>query len=221
VELSGDEAVLPAGSRLADENRPGHQCFVIIEGAATVEQDGSRLASLGSVALTQGEPERAEEVMQARRPLADGLAVPITRALFDAEYGRCLARTHRRPAALARLRSAHEVLAGLRARPFADAVAAELAVLGMRGRPDANPGPAGLTEQELQVATLVAGGMSNREAAAELYLSPKTIEYHLAHIFAKLGIKTRYQLAARIGAAALCGPLDDGHTGRQPAARLA
>ncbi len=47
AELSGDEAVLPAGSRLADENRPGHQCFVIIEGAATVEQDGSRLASLG------------------------------------------------------------------------------------------------------------------------------------------------------------------------------
>jgi DNA-binding CsgD family transcriptional regulator len=174
VELSGDEAVLPAGSRLADENRPGQQCFVIIEGAATV-------------------------------------GVPITRALFDAEYGRCLARTHRRPAVLARLRSAHEVLAGLRARPFADAVAAELAALGMRGRPDADPGPAGLTAQELQVARLVAGGMSNREAAAELYLSPKTIEYHLAHIFAKLGIRTRYQLAA------LCGPLDDGHPGRHPA----
>jgi CRP-like cAMP-binding protein len=47
VELSGDEAVLPAGSRLADEKRAGHQCFVIIEGAATVEQDGTRLASLG------------------------------------------------------------------------------------------------------------------------------------------------------------------------------
>ncbi len=164
-----------------------------------------------SVALAQGQPERAEEAMQARRPLADGLAGPITRALFDAEYGRCLARTHRRPAALARLRSAYEVLTGLRARPFADAVAAELAALGMRGRPDADPGPAGLTAQELQVARLVAGGMSNREAAAELYLSPKTIEYHLAHIFAKLGIRTRYQLAA------LCGPLDDGHPGRQPA----
>jgi CRP-like cAMP-binding protein len=51
VELSGDEAVLPAGSRLADEKRAGHQCFVIIEGAATVEQDGTRLASLGSGAF--------------------------------------------------------------------------------------------------------------------------------------------------------------------------
>jgi DNA-binding NarL/FixJ family response regulator len=104
----------------------------------------------------------------------------------------------RRPAALARLRSAHEGLARLGARPLADAVAAELAALGLRGRPDAACGLAGLTAQELQVATLVADGLSNREVAAQLYLSPKTIEYHLAHIFAKLGIRTRYQLAARV-----------------------
>jgi DNA-binding NarL/FixJ family response regulator len=78
------------------------------------------------------------------------------------------------------------------------AVAARVAD-GLRGRPDAEPGLAGLTVQERQVARLVAGGMSNREAAAELYLSPKTIEYHLAHIFAKLGIRTRYQLAVRVG----------------------
>jgi hypothetical protein len=51
AELTGDEAVLPAGSRLADERRPGHQCFVIIEGTATVEQDGCRLRSLGSGAF--------------------------------------------------------------------------------------------------------------------------------------------------------------------------
>jgi DNA-binding CsgD family transcriptional regulator len=171
---------------------------------------GARLRA--SAALAQGEPERAEEIMEAGRPLADSVTAPITRALFDAEYGRCLARTHRRPAALARLRSAHAALAAMGARPLADAVAAELAALGMRGGPDAERGPAGLTAQELQVASLVAAGMSNREAAAQLYLSPKTIEYHLAHIFAKLGIRTRYQLAAQ-----LCGPLGDGLPGRQPA----
>ncbi len=48
LELAGDEAVLPAGSRLADEGRPGRQCFVIIDGSAAVERDGSRLRSLGS-----------------------------------------------------------------------------------------------------------------------------------------------------------------------------
>jgi DNA-binding CsgD family transcriptional regulator len=150
------------------------------------------------LALTRGEPEQAEAVLEACRAMADGLEEPITRALFDVEYGRCLARAHRRPAALARLRSAHEALSGLGAQPFADAVAAELGALGMRGRPAADSGLAGLTAQELQVARLVAGGMSNREAAAQLYLSPKTIEYHLAHIFAKVGIKTRYQLAALV-----------------------
>ena len=72
------------------------------------------------------------------------------------------------------------------------------AVLSRRGGPDPDSVLAGLTAQELQVASLVADGLSNREAAARLYLSPKTIEYHLAHIFAKLGVRTRYQLAARL-----------------------
>jgi CRP-like cAMP-binding protein len=47
LELPGDEAVLPAGSRLADEERPGRQCFVIIDGRAAVERGGARLRSLG------------------------------------------------------------------------------------------------------------------------------------------------------------------------------
>jgi DNA-binding CsgD family transcriptional regulator len=171
-------------------------------GAAEAEDRQALVYSIrlrASLALAGSDPERAEGILESGRALADGLADPIARALFDVEYGRCLARAHRRPAALARLRSAHEELAGLGARPFADAVAAELAALGLRGRPDADQGLDGLTAQERQVARLVAGGMSNREVAAELYLSPKTIEYHLAHIFAKLGIKTRYQLATRVG----------------------
>ena len=164
-----------------------------------------------SAARAAGDLERAESVLEARRDLTDSLGNPVAQALFDVEDGHCLARAHRRPAALARLRSAHATLAGLGAHPFADAVAAELAALGLRGRPDADPGLAGLTAQERQVAGLVADGMSNRQAAAQLYLSPKTIEYHLAHIFAKLGIKTRYQLAARVATAGLGGPLDCVH----------
>ena len=185
-----DEAVSGLSALEADAAGRGDRAALV---------HGARLRA--SVALARGEPERAEAVLEAGRALADSLPDPIARALFDVEYGRCLARAHRRPAALARLRSAHEELARLGARPFADAVAAELAALGLRGRPDADCGLSGLTAQELQVARLVAGGMSNREAAAQLYLSPKTIEYHLAHIFAKLGIKTRYQLAARVGPA--------------------
>jgi CRP-like cAMP-binding protein len=51
AELTGDEAVLPAGSRLADEARPGHQCFLILDGTATVERDGRALRRLASGAF--------------------------------------------------------------------------------------------------------------------------------------------------------------------------
>ncbi|MGZ4357242.1 MAG: helix-turn-helix domain-containing protein, partial [Gaiellaceae bacterium] len=52
-----------------------------------------------------------------------------------------------------------------------------------------------LTPQEQQVAALVAGGATNREAAAALFLSAKTIEFHLGHVYEKLGIRSRTQLA--------------------------
>ena len=52
-----------------------------------------------------------------------------------------------------------------------------------------------LTAQELQISLLLAGGRTTREAAAALFLSPKTIEYHLRHVYQKLGIHSREQLA--------------------------
>jgi DNA-binding NarL/FixJ family response regulator len=58
---------------------------------------------------------------------------------------------------------------------------------------------AGLTAQELRIARLVASGLPNRGVAAELYLSPKTIEYHLAHVFTKLGVRSRHELIAQVG----------------------
>jgi DNA-binding NarL/FixJ family response regulator len=122
-------------------------------------------------------------------------------ALLEVAAGRCLARLHKRPAALHRLRAGFQILTDLRARPLAEQAEAELAALGMRVRADADRCVPDLTPQELQVARLVGDGMSNREAAGVLYLSPKTIEYHLAHIFAKLGVHTRYQLAARLRSA--------------------
>jgi DNA-binding CsgD family transcriptional regulator len=64
-------------------------------------------------------------------------------------------------------------------------------------------GLADLTAQELRVARLVALGKSNRETAVELYLSPKTVEYHLGHAYAKLGVRTRYQLTMLVRAASV------------------
>ena len=70
----------------------------------------------------------------------------------------------------------------------------------------------GLTPAEQAVARLVATGRTNRQTAAELYVSVKTIEFHLGHIFAKLGIRSRQDLITRIGAPQPCPDQNQGHT---------
>jgi len=57
---------------------------------------------------------------------------------------------------------------------------------------------AGLTAHELQVALLVAGGATNREVGMRLLLSPRTIEFHLRNIYAKIGVRSRTELASRL-----------------------
>jgi DNA-binding CsgD family transcriptional regulator len=175
--------------------------------ASAAERPGADLAAVhcarlrAAIALSRGDQPRAQRVLDQASAAAGRLPMSLPRVLFDLERARCLARGRNRPAALARLRSAHQALVELGARPFALAAQAELAALGLRDRPAADgsfPSGSGLTAQELQVAKLVAAGLSNRETAARLYLSPKTIEYHLARIFAKLGVRTRYELAARL-----------------------
>jgi DNA-binding NarL/FixJ family response regulator len=98
------------------------------------------------------------------------------------------ARTH--------LRAALETFEDLGAEPWAERARAELRASGETARRrDASAVPE-LTPQELQVATLVRQGMSNRDAAAQLFLSPRTIDFHLRNVFAKLGVASRTELAA-------------------------
>jgi DNA-binding CsgD family transcriptional regulator/tetratricopeptide (TPR) repeat protein len=152
----------------------------------------------GSLAMTHGELEQAEQVLRKGCQASAGEAFPFHRGLLNLEHGRCLARLGKRKAAIAAVRAADGIFCALAARPFAQAAAAELTALGVRPRGGGDPGLPGLTAQELRVARLVASGLSNREAAAQLYLSPKTVEYHLASVFTKLGVSHRHQLAARV-----------------------
>ena len=73
-----------------------------------------------------------------------------------------------------------------------------------------------LTPQELQIAVLLTGGKTTREAAAALFLSPKTVEYHLRHVYQKLGIHSREELARVLAAQGSPG----GIPGAQPARGL-
>jgi DNA-binding NarL/FixJ family response regulator len=90
--------------------------------------------------------------------------------------------------------SGHEIRALFR-DPDAQRAADELAATGATARPrrpfDTEP----LTSQETRVALLVAQGLSNRDAAAKLFLSPKTVEHHLASVFRKRGFRSRTELA--------------------------
>jgi DNA-binding NarL/FixJ family response regulator len=92
------------------------------------------------------------------------------------------------------LRLAIEGFDKLSATPWARRAQAELRATGETPRRRDESNRDQLTAHELQVALTVAGGASNREAAAALFVSPKTIEFHLAHIYRKLGVHNRSQL---------------------------
>jgi DNA-binding NarL/FixJ family response regulator len=96
--------------------------------------------------------------------------------------------------ARAHLHTAHEQLAGMGLTAFADRARRELLATGETAR-KRTAEPAGeLTAQEFQIARLAAEGYSNPEIGTRLFLSPRTVEWHLRKIFTKLGISSRRQL---------------------------
>ncbi|WP_276310132.1 ATP-binding protein [Nocardioides speluncae] len=117
------------------------------------------------------------------------------RARTALAYGAYLRRDRRRSEARDHLRRALADFDRLSARPWAEAAATELAATGERVPRRAGAVTQQLTAQEFQVARLLADGRTTREAAAALFLSPKTVEYHLRHVYIKLGISSRRQLA--------------------------
>ena len=110
-------------------------------------------------------------------------------------YGERLHRARRRAEARPVLREAEGIFAALGARPWLARTVAELRAAGAVRRAPRNNDPAEFTAQEVRVAGVIARGLTNRQAAAELFLSPKTIDFHLRQVYAKLGISSRAQLA--------------------------
>lgn len=111
-------------------------------------------------------------------------------------YGEWLRRQRRRVDARAQLRAAHELFDAIGMEAFADRAARELRATGetARRRIPTSRGHA-LTAQETQIARLARDGLSNPEIAARLFISARTVQYHLHKVFAKLDIKSRSQLA--------------------------
>lgn len=136
--------------------------------------------------------DRAIALLGADDPLLD-------RAELYHRFGQLLAaRGGRRRQAVDQLRVARDLFAGAGAEPFLSRVEADLASHGITVGRRGSRSPLELTDRERDVAVLVAKGLTNREVAAELYVSQKAVDYHLGHIFGKLGITSRRDLRQRV-----------------------
>jgi DNA-binding CsgD family transcriptional regulator len=110
-------------------------------------------------------------------------------------YGEWLRRNHRRADAAAQLRAAHEHFTMIGMEAFADRARHELLAIGERAPTATVKTRDDLTPQERQIARLARDGLSNPEIGARLFLSPRTVEWHLGNAFSKLGIRSRRDLS--------------------------
>jgi DNA-binding CsgD family transcriptional regulator len=147
---------------------------------------GHGLLSEGHVAQARFE-EALDHHRRARRP--------FEQARTELAYGELLRRARRRVDARAHLEAALDAFEGLSAAPWAERTRLELRASGQAVRRRDPSTLRQLTPQELQVARFVARGLPTREVAAQLFLSPRTVDFHLRNVFAKLGISSRTQLA--------------------------
>ena len=142
----------------------------------------------------------AESEQAAEDAFADALAKhaqatqPFQEARTRLLYGELLRRRRRRADARAQLSAALGIFEQLGAEPWAARTRSELRATGITAQPPGKASHRQLTAQELQVALVVGDGATNAEAAAQLFLSAKTVEYHLSNAYRKLGIRSRAQL---------------------------
>ncbi|GAA5185385.1 LuxR family transcriptional regulator [Rugosimonospora acidiphila] len=159
--------------------------------------------ALGAQALADalaGPPGRAEAQYREsiERLSATSMRLPLARARLL--YGEWLRRESRRGDARTQLRSAHDAFRTMGAEGFAQRAGRELAATGETVR-KRNPAACDdLTSQEAQIARLAVAGRTNPEIGAEMFLSPRTVEWHLRKVFMKLGIGSRRELAGALRA---------------------
>jgi DNA-binding CsgD family transcriptional regulator len=152
----------------------------------------------GRLESARGHATEAEAAFQHGLERLGQLPLPFERALLELAHGQALRRHGKRRLAAAQLQAASDRLATLDARPYLERCERELIACGLAPAERRTFDPTRLTAQELAVARLVAEGLSNRQVAAELFVSIKTVQFHLTHIYSKLGVSSRAELAARL-----------------------
>lgn len=155
--------------------------------ASAVVEHGRALLADGAHAEQHFELALAAHARSPRLP---------DRARTELAFGEWLRRARRRVDAREHLRTALTLFEQLGAAPWAERAAQELRASGETARRRDVSTATDLTAQERQVASLVRQGLSNRDAAARLFVSPRTVDFHLRNVFTKLGVSSRAELTA-------------------------
>jgi DNA-binding CsgD family transcriptional regulator len=172
--------------------------------ASALERLGERTQASGtdwalglearSRALLTNGPSAEPLYEEAVKRLARGRLAPhLARAQLA--YGEWLRRENRRLDAREQLRAAHDTFSRIGAEAFAERARHELAATGETARRRTADTKDALTPQEAQIARLARDGLSNSDIGAQLFISPRTVQYHLRKVFAKLDITSRRQLS--------------------------
>jgi DNA-binding CsgD family transcriptional regulator len=180
VRSGTTDGISAALERLSERTRPSGTDW-----ALGILARSRALVSEGNV--TEAHHREAIERLERTR-----IRVELARARLL--YGEWLRREHRRVDAREQLRAAHEMFTTMGAEGFAERARVELLATGETVRKRTVETRDELTAQEAQIARLARDGRTNPEIGAQLYISPRTVEWHLRNVFTKLGIRSRREL---------------------------
>jgi DNA-binding CsgD family transcriptional regulator len=169
----------------------------LVQQSRTSTKEWARGVEAAARALLSEGPEAEELYLEAVEQLGRS-RILVLHARARLIYGEWLRREGRRVDARAQLKTAYGLFETMGAWGFADRTRRELLATGETVRKRTDETRDDLTPQEAQVARLAADRFTNPEIAAQLFLSPRTVEYHLRKVFRKLGISSRKELAAAL-----------------------
>ena len=192
--------LVEAGARSGDAEAASDALRRLVERTGACETDWARGIEARSRALL-ADDDRAEPLYREAIEQLGRTRMVVHLARAHLVYGEWLRRENRRVDAREQLRTAHEAFSGMGAAAFAERARRELLATGetVRGRsPEARDQ---LTAQEAQIARLAADRHTNPEIGAQLFISPRTVEYHLRKVLTKLDISSRKELRGALGTA--------------------
>ncbi|WP_373872301.1 helix-turn-helix transcriptional regulator [Acrocarpospora phusangensis] len=198
VRVIATPTLVEAAVRTGERDRAEAALAVFERWADSTRSPDRRALAVRCRALLAG-PGAAGELFREALDLHRQGFSEFETARTELLFGSALRRERRPGAAREHLRGARDTFERLGARIWAEQAGSELRATGETVRQTRPAATHDLTAQQLQIARLVADGATNREVAARLYLSPRTIEHHLRNIFTKLDIRSRVELVRLLG----------------------